>query len=88
MFDNIYGIVFNCYYSTKAVVNPETYKNVFSGMTLLFNILYGLGYMYTDVVYMIYLNPTATSYWSKIGQRIGDFIMRPFYRSIPIKKPY
>ena len=49
MFDVGYGILFNCYYSVWGAVNPATYSDTFGGSKILMNILYGLGYMYTDV---------------------------------------
>ena len=49
MFDVIYGITFNCYYSVWTVINPSTYSTVFGGQTILMNTLYGLGFMYTDI---------------------------------------
>ena len=42
-------LVFNCYYSFFSVIDPNTYANLFKDNALIFNILYGLGYMYTDV---------------------------------------
>ena len=42
-------LIFNCYYSAFSVVDPKTYANLFSGGTIVFNLLYNLGFMYTDV---------------------------------------
>ena len=41
--------VFNCYYSAWSIVAPQTYSNLFAGNNIVFNLLYNLGYMYTDV---------------------------------------
>ena len=49
MFDVFYGVTFNCYYSVWTVINPATYNSVFGGSKILMNVLYGLGFMYTDV---------------------------------------
>ncbi len=78
------GIFFNCYYSGIIATSADTYATVFEGYNLLMNILFGLGYMYTDVVTIINLSATADSYWRKVGARIGDFIMRIFYRKIKV----
>lgn len=80
MFDVAYGIIFNCYYSAWSALNPATYSTVFGGSTILMNILYGLGFMYTDVRGAVNLATTYTSYWEKIGKYSGDLLMRIFYR--------
>jgi len=80
MFDIFYGTVFNCYYSVWTVINPTTYNEVFGGSKILMNILFGLGFMYTDVNSAINLSTTSTDYWKKIGKYAGDLIMRIFYR--------
>jgi hypothetical protein len=80
MFDVFYGIMFNCYYSAWTAINPATYSTVFGGQTILMNILYGLGFMYTDVTSALNLATTYTEYWRKVGHYGGDLIMRIFYR--------
>lgn len=80
MFDVAYGIVFNCYYSAWSAINPASYSSVFGGSTILMNILYGLGFMYTDVSGAISLATTYSDYWRRIGHYTGDLIMRIFYR--------
>jgi hypothetical protein len=80
MFDQIYGITFNCYYSMWTAVNPATYSTVFGGQTILMNVLYGLGFMYTDITTAIALPTTTSEYWRTVGHYLGDTIMRIFYR--------
>lgn len=58
-----YGVIFNCYYSAWSVVNPATYTDTFGGLTILMNILYGLGFMYTDVRKALDLAVTHGEYW-------------------------
>ena len=61
------SLFFNCYYSAFSVVDPKTYSNLFVGGTIVFNLLYNLGYMYTDVSALITrpLSDFATTkdYW-------------------------
>ena len=86
MFDIAYGVMFNCYYSVWTAVNPASYKEVFGGTKILMNVLYGLGFMYTDVNNALALSHTYPEYWRKIGRYGGDLIMRIFYRKSLIKK--
>lgn len=81
-----YGIVFNCYYSVWTAINPATYSTVFSGQTILMNVLYGLGFMYTDVQGAMNLATTYDGYWRKIGKYAGDVVMRVFYRKPLVAK--
>jgi hypothetical protein len=76
------SIVFNCYYSVFAVIDPTTYSNLFAGSTIVYNLLFNLGFMYTSVVGFINANQATegTNYWRKMGRYAGDIIMRIFYR--------
>ena len=42
-------LIFNCYYSAFSIVDPKTYSNLFTNNAIIFNLLYNLGFMYTDV---------------------------------------
>ena len=75
----IYGIQFNCYYSVWSVANPTSYANVFGGLTLLYNILYNVGFMYSDVKKMLTLSSAYPTYWNVEGGYVGDILMRFFY---------
>ena len=82
MFDVSHGVIFNCYYSVWTAVDPSTYSGVFGGVTVLLNILFNLGYMYTDVKNIMAMTLTTNSqdYWRKFGKYAGDITMRIFYR--------
>ena len=58
MFDVVYGVFFNCYYSVWTAANPATYSETFGGHKILMNVLYGLGFMYTDMNKAIQLATT------------------------------
>ena len=76
------SIIFNCYYSVFSIIDPVTYSNLFTNNAIVFNLLFNLGFMYTDVSSIIQLNQATegTNYWRKMGKYGGDFIMRIFYR--------
>ena len=42
-------LIFNCYYSAFSIVDPRTYRNLFTNNAIVFNLLFNLGFMYTDV---------------------------------------
>lgn len=86
MFDVGYGIIFNCYYSVWTAINPDTYSSVFGGDVILKNILYGLGFMYTDVKSATALSTSYGEYWRQIGKYGGDLLMRIFYRKPLVAK--
>lgn len=58
---------FACYYSIFAVVDPQTYANLFAEYAIVFNLLYNLGYMYTDITAITTLDPATYTnnydYW-------------------------
>lgn len=83
---------FDCYYSLFSIVDPQTYATLFSDNNFLFNLLYNLGYMYSDVSNFISLDHTDTTkfpenrdYWRQIGKHVGDFTIRIFYRAPVIR---
>jgi hypothetical protein len=43
---NSYGICFNCYFSYFIGTSSSTYDGLFDPLTMLKNVLYGLGYTY------------------------------------------
>lgn len=51
---------------------------------VLWNILYNLGYMYTDIKGFIDTGNSNSGKWSDFGSYLGDFLMRFFYsRYVP-----
>lgn len=45
------------------------------------NVIFNLGYMYSDVVNYFALDTKNLNYWSYAGSYAGDFVMRFWYRT-------
>jgi len=71
-----------CFYSAYVAVDPATYDTKFTGRVIGFNILNGLGYMYTDWknIYVTYNKGTTTASWTTMAKYFGDFVMKFFFR--------
>lgn len=68
---------FNCFY---AVFDPTNSEENPSGIQYIgWNILYNLGYMYTDIKNSIQIYNSATSQYNQLGKYIGDFLIRFIY---------
>ncbi|CDW87218.1 UNKNOWN [Stylonychia lemnae] len=78
LMQNVPGIAFNCYYSIVDPTNSGTTEQ-FSLVNIGWNILYNLGYMYSDIKNSIDVFQTKTDRYYDLGKYIGDFIMRFFY---------
>lgn len=51
------------------------------GETLVTNILYNLGFQFTDVLDLIFIDPSNTEpFWYYVSYRIGDFLIRFIYK--------
>lgn len=50
------------------------------GNNIITNVIFNLGYMYSDVADYIDEETASLRYWSNIGAYIGDFMIRFFYR--------
>jgi len=81
------GITFNCFYS---VVDPTNFNNQGKGFgrtTIMFNVLYNLGYMYTDLLKISKLldsDQSSSDDWENMGKYTGDFFLRFFWsRYVP-----
>lgn len=44
------------------------------------NLLFNLGYMYSDVANYVTLEQASLKYWSRVGEMIGDFMIRFWYK--------
>ena len=78
--DDIYQ---NCYLavSSTASVPTDMASLVSADSPILLNILYNLGYQFTDVLDLIFYDPTNTDpYWFYVSFRLGDFFIRFIYR--------
>mmetsp|Transcript_2324 Transcript_2324/g.2267 ORF Transcript_2324/g.2267 Transcript_2324/m.2267 type:complete len:189 (-) Transcript_2324:63-629(-) len=80
IFGNTYGVSFNCYFSYDVVSDPETYSEVFAWVNIFSNILYGLGYIISNIQYMITLEePEGYIYYYAMGYQSGNSAVRVFY---------
>lgn len=68
---------FNCFFS---VTDPTNSKENPSGVNYIgWNVLYNLGYMYTDVKKSVDIFQSTTSSYEKLGEYMGDFTIRFLY---------
>jgi hypothetical protein len=80
--------LFNCFYAIKDPRGASSYNTQFSLILVGWNVLYNLGFIYTDVkklvtLYNSFYDDTDIS-WSSAGNYLGDFLMRFVYsRFIP-----
>lgn len=70
------GIIEKNIYSTEEIFQNKLM--VFNN--ILTNLLFNLGYMYSDVANYITLEQASLRYWSQVGEAIGDFMIRFWYR--------
>ena len=79
-------IVINC---GDAIISNSDALDVFSstngdsyvGETLITNILYNLGFQFTDVLDLIFIDPANTDpFWYYVFYRVGDFMIRFIYK--------
>lgn len=77
---NVDDITINCYQAIagSANVNSDT---LFTSDGLLTNVLYNAGFMFTDILDIVYYDTTSTDpYWYYVAFRGGDFSIRFIYR--------
>jgi hypothetical protein len=79
-------IVINC---GNAIISNNDALDVFSstngdsyiGETLVTNILYNLGFQFTDVLDLIFIDPSNVEpFWYYVSYRVGDFLIRFIYK--------
>lgn len=78
--DDIY---INCYKAVKNVATvPASFTSIFTTDTVLLNILYNVGYQFTDILDLIFWDMTDTNpWWYYAFFRVGDFLIRFVYRN-------
>lgn len=71
----------NCYYGIQDQITLN-FLEIF-GITLIENVLYNAGYMFTDVLTVITTDPNSIyNYPYFLAIQIGDFLMRFIYRDL------
>ena len=85
------GTIFNCYYTVTDPVSAAQYNKSFSIEVILWNILFNVGYMYTDskklINFFYYDSAVTTPLWATFGKYLGDFFVRFIYSKF-IPKTY
>jgi hypothetical protein len=78
--------VYNCFFSFTTPAIAAGYTTSLSWKMVAWNLLFNLGFMYTDIRYLIdELKPSnKDTDWEKVGEYIGDFMLRFIYsRYVP-----
>jgi len=85
------NILFNCFYTITNPVEAAQYNRKFTPSVLLWNILFNLGYIYTNIknTIMFFYTDTApnTNDWEILGNYVGDLAVRFIYSRF-IEKTY
>ena len=79
MMSRVGNLTLNCYYGIL-YTSTINWATLFTSDELINNILYNLGYMFTDVLNIIIYNPKQTNRYSYyLGFNVGDFFIRFLY---------
>ena len=85
------SILFNCFYTVTNPVEAAQYNRKFTWEVIGWNILFNLGFIYTNIKNAIVFFYPATSPntndWNKFGRYMGDLAVRFIY-SRYIEKTY
>lgn len=75
--------VFNCFYTVTDPVSAAQYNKKFSLTVIGWNVLFNLGFMYTNTKYIYeFVSASATSdtlTYEILGKNIGSFLVRFIY---------
>jgi hypothetical protein len=79
----VHSITVYCYYGGKEYFNYALLQNLFQNFDIVENILFNLGYMWTDIIMLVVGKPglTETDYGFYVAFYVGDFIFRFIFRS-------
>lgn len=88
-----YFVSFNCYYSIAQVyfakdpwadgvltMEEKLRVSIIIVDDVLTNLIFNIGYMYTDIENFVTIASTTPDYWKTIGSYLGDFFIRIFWR--------
>jgi hypothetical protein len=76
------GSIFNCFYTITDPVQAAQYNKKFSLSVIGWNILFNLGYMYTNTkfIYEFFTStPVKVATYHDLGKNIGSFLVRFIY---------
>lgn len=78
----VYDVVFNCYYGLTQFLNITNIQKLWLELDFIKNILFNLGYIYTDVVMIAIGVPgqTKADYMYYLFFYLGDLTFRFFFR--------
>lgn len=88
-----YGVSYSCYYGyTSILINEdpmadgiltedeELEQRIMVNNEITTNVIFNLGYMYSDLVTIYSLQETDANYWNNFGVYFGDLFIRFFWR--------
>lgn len=86
-----YGLTFNCLFAANDIFSITTEKSASNGSSntpgsimivnnVITNLIFNLGYIYSDIAGYMTLDGENLNYWTLAGQYFGDFSMRFWYR--------
>ena len=79
---DVHGSIFNCYYTVTNPVQAAQYNKSFSLIVIGWNLLFNLGYMYTNtkMIYNFFYEAGVSSKtYEDLGKNIGSFFVRFIY---------
>ena len=84
---HFHSTVFYCFYTVTDTGKAAQYQKPFNLVTISWNILFNLGYIYTnikDIIYLFYYElpkdqTVDERSWSTFGKSVGDLITRFIY---------
>ncbi len=86
MLKHIGSSIFFCFYTFTDTGNAALYKKPFNIITILWNILFNLGFLYTnikDIIFFFYYEMPETKRdersWKTLGTLVGDLGTRFIY---------
>ena len=70
-------IAVNCYYGISQTMTTSQYEDLLIGDTLLVNVLYNAGFIYTDIFDLVTNDPSTVSNWPYyLAYQVGDCFVR------------
>lgn len=78
------GTIYNCFFSFTSPAVAAGYSEAITWKTIVWNLLYNLGYMYTDGKDIYDIVTSTDSQYYDLAFSVGDFAMRFLYsRYVP-----